>query len=250
MGEREEVRERGIGFIAEMRRAVRNGTKTQTRRVIKLVGDDDAMIFLNHGSGWWPYRSDDGESELKTVIRHGKTYLDEIPYRSPYEVGDRLWVKETWRIHAWNEDEGTIRVQYRDDGALSDWIRISDEERFQRYWVQSMDDAVKAGLTRDSGGLYHWNDGKSPCRWRSSRFMPKALARTWLEVTAVRAQQLQEISIDDIYAEGCPPMSSDEDASELYEWFSDLWDSLNAKRGYGWEVNPGVWAYTFKEVKR
>ena len=79
--------------------------------------------------------------------------------------------------------------------------------------------------------------------------MPRWASRITLEITNVRAKQVQDISLDDIYAEGCPALSSDEDGSELYEWWETLWDSINAKRGFPWESNPWVWVLDFKRIE-
>jgi len=62
-----------------------------------------------------------------------------------------------------------------------------------------------------------------------------------LEVTDVRVERLREISADDIKAEGLPSGHWDE--------FSDLWDQLNEKRGFGWDTNPFVWVVSFKRIQ-
>lgn len=91
------MKERPILFSAPMVRAILSGTKTQTRRAVKPVGNDDGFVLLNHGDGWWPYRSDDGDSSTHTVKRGGKLYQDETPHTCPYgQPGDRLWVRESW----------------------------------------------------------------------------------------------------------------------------------------------------------
>jgi hypothetical protein len=96
------VKERPILFSAPMIRALLAGTKTQTRRIVKPVGNDDGFVLQDYGDGWWPYRSDDGESPFKEE--------DEIPHACPYGApGDRLWVRETWKPS--HEAEG--RAFYR-----------------------------------------------------------------------------------------------------------------------------------------
>jgi len=83
----------------------------------------------------------------------------------------------------------------------------------------------------------------------SGAFDPKKLARIWLKVLNVRAEQLQEITIEDIKKEGilscikrgCPT---------FVIAFAELWDSLNAKRGYPYESNPWVFRYEFTRIER
>ena len=87
--------------------------------------------------------------------------------------------------------------------------------------------------------------------------MPRWALRLTLEVTDIRAQRVQEISEEDARAEGisdggclscgksepCGCSNPRPDARDAFCW---LWDSINAKRGYGFSVNPWVWAVTFR----
>jgi len=74
--------------------------------------------------------------------------------------------------------------------------------------------------------------------------MPRWASRITLEVTGVRVERLHDISEDDAWAEGCRS-----DATWALDWYVRLWDSLNAARGYGWDVNPWVWVVNFRIVK-
>lgn len=85
-------------------------------------------------------------------------------------------------------------------------------------------------------------------------FMPKSAARTWLELTDVRVQRLQDISNEDAKAEGAEPiyppvMYPDEPLSEwhYYRGFEKLWDSIN-KKTHPYSSNPWVWALTFERI--
>jgi len=84
--------------------------------------------------------------------------------------------------------------------------------------------------------------------------MPRWASRITLEITEVRVERVQEIStkIKDLRAEGIPLLINflnRTDWLEMSVQFQDLWDSLNAKRGFGWSSNCFVWVLSFKEVK-
>lgn len=86
--------------------------------------------------------------------------------------------------------------------------------------------------------------GMLPWRWKRKKlpamFMPREAARIFLEVKAVRAQKLQDISSEDCLAEGLP--------SRCVEEFHERWNELNAKRDCAWETNPGVWIYELMQT--
>ena len=79
--------------------------------------------------------------------------------------------------------------------------------------------------------------------------MPRFVARILLEVVAVRVERVQDIKEQDAMAEGVEW----KDHAGLAEFtarklFCKLWDSINAKRGFGWDVNPFVWVVEFKRL--
>ena len=195
--------ERPIIFSAWSIRAILAGRKTQTRRVVR---------------NWCQLQR----------CRYG-------------EPSDLLWVKEAWRVGAWNEDTGQIAVDYRADGYLRrEWLQVETDEQFQRLWEQSSLDAEAAGMQCDADGKYDWEPGLDVTRWRSPLFMPKCATRIWLRIADVRAVRLCDISASDCRAEGA---TSRED-------FAAKWDAVNKKRGCGWETNPWVWAITFERIER
>lgn len=77
--------------------------------------------------------------------------------------------------------------------------------------------------------------------WRPSIHMPRAASRLTLEVLKVRVERVQDISEEDAQAEGVGYWGCD-----TVEHFQDLWDSINAKRGYPWSSNPWVWVIEFR----
>jgi len=133
--------------------------------------------------------------------------------KCPYgKVGDLLWVRETWG--AWPHMGGGVQA-----------------------------DSLRYRATDDKP-----NDPHNTWRWRPSIYMPKHVARIWLEITNVRVERVQDISEPDSQAEGC---DADYVTGQTYRFnFSYLWDSINRERGYGWEVNPWVWVLEFRKVER
>ncbi|RPJ29807.1 MAG: hypothetical protein EHM35_13115 [Planctomycetaceae bacterium] len=98
-------------------------------------------------------------------------------------------------------------------------------------------------------------------KWRPSIHMPRWASRTTLEVTEVRVQRVQEITCKDAEAEGAYTLdgfgrevaahvAAAENLSVITPviLFRVLWNSINAKRGYGWDKNPWVWAVTFRRI--
>ena len=76
--------------------------------------------------------------------------------------------------------------------------------------------------------------------------MPRWASRITLEVTGVRAECVQDITIDDVVAEGVE--LADDGQVRTRSEFADLWDFHNAKRGYPWSTNPRVWVYEFRTL--
>jgi hypothetical protein len=197
--------ERPILFSGPMVCAILAGTKTQTRRVVMPQPD-----WIESSGRWrWPVPKSKVVSctEVVTASREWWEYL--LPEQCSYATGDRLWVRETWRVFGGREYEYQQEpraVQYRAD--ILDAIEYLQAE------------------------------------WRPSIFMPRWACRLVLEVVAVRVERLQDISTKDAIAEG----STIQDHARSKEWFFTLWDSLNAKRGYGCETNPWVWVIEFQRA--
>jgi hypothetical protein len=241
------MKEHPILFSGPMVRAIREGRKTMTRRVIKfedLTKHPDGDKW--YGDRVWSWRVKPYGS---WTDRTHESLLSLCPYGQP---GDRLWVRETWKsiLHSPGYDngisesgsedfaEGVASIQYLADGAIKTFDDLDDEaDRI----------ASKVGKVRPS------------------IFMPRWASRLLLEVTAVRVERVQEISEDDAKAEGAEakrwgelkmaPLSllggkgSILPRDPIYRYgFYELWDSINAKRGYGWDANPWIWVIEFKKV--
>ncbi len=144
--------------------------------------------------------------------------------RCPFQVGMTLWVRETWKPAY---EKGTLNwhVVYRADGTT-----IHREER-------------EADLKYMRSGL--------PGKWRPNIHMPRWASRLTLDVLDVRVQRLQDITEDDADAEGTWALCRCDEGCDIcargyIESFRDVWDSIYATRGFGWDTNPWVWAGTFQ----
>ena len=215
--------DRPVLFSGPMVRAILDGRKTQTRRVVHPYGrpcqqDDGSWLDV-----WEEGRLPCGGME-REVAR---------PLRVPCAPGDRLWVRERWSgIHEFRNTKPSERKSFVGDGVpyLRDDIW---------YWADG----------DPNGGDY-----EPP---RVSLHMPRWASRLTLTVTDVRVQRLQSISEADARAEGVSPLPTgqfmvgrDQEGpiycSSPVTAFAWLWDSINGKRtGCSWADNPWVAAVTF-----
>lgn len=208
-------KERPILFSGEMVRAILEGRKTQTRRVVKhnLVVPPQEFRVAN-GPLWWRWFSEPNTGLIRS------------PYGQP---GDRLWVRETWQAVHFSKD---FETGYVDDIYEAKVIPKSDDDG---WWSpQYAADKHHQNHPEDRG-----------FGWRPSIHMPRWASRITLEVTSIRVERLQDISEEDARTEGVKP----DEESSLYTYrdaFSFLWESLNAARGYSWESNPFVWVVEFR----
>jgi hypothetical protein len=97
--------------------------------------------------------------------------------------------------------------------------------------------------------LYKANYNDCKLNWRPSIFMPHWASRITIEITNIRVERLQDITETDAKSEGVTPnqhIASDRYWPTYKDKFEELWDSINAKRGYSWESNPWVWVISFR----
>jgi hypothetical protein len=221
------MNEKPIIFSTEMVQAILKNQKTMTRRVMVPQPPEYVRYFVFY------------QGELRAYLPMGEPCVapgstDPLRIKPRYNIGDRLWVRETWGVANKAND---FRIVYK---------------------VPEFSNPFPEGFPRDL---------LCDKRWRSGRFMPRRCARLFLEVTDIKAELLQDISLIDAIEEGVlfyegwqtreykkaleaargagtkPPLGFDPKQRFLY-----LWDKLNKKRGYGVEVNPRIIAYSFKRV--
>ncbi|HBL06838.1 MAG TPA: hypothetical protein DDZ33_07945 [Clostridium sp.] len=217
--------EKPILFNTEMVKAILEGKKTVTRRIIKL-----------------PKHVEEQENGLYTLYAEGGAYIDakfetvKDYINSPCKVGDILYVRETWC------------------DTTKDLIDDSDLEVGECRYIFKVDDNGHRQPIIEV-------DVK---RWRPSIHMPKEAARIFLEVTDVSVERLQDITEEGAREEGVRQYTKDGEVFKYavneyqYKWsemprnpieaFKKLWDSC-----YNWPkcwtYNPWVWVIEFKKVE-
>jgi hypothetical protein len=228
-------KERPILFSAPMVRAILDGRKTQSRRVVKPQpcvgplpgGKYEASDPFVGTDGVWRF--------MRGAVSRDADDVGRCKYG---EVGDRLWVRETFSLnhsihYAHDNGRGVTGMMYR---------------------ASTVGDV-------DPG---HGRPFEGERRWRPSIHMPRWASRITLEVTGVRVERVQEITAGDCYAEGVRTVPSDQKAAFMpgtdigamlgkpddryRSVFMQYWEMLNAKRGYGWDANPWVWVIEFKRA--
>lgn len=227
--------ERPILFSGPMVRAILDGRKTVTRRIMSPQPTGTAGKV-------WP---DEDRWQWPSALARTMVDINEARSLSPYGCrGDRLWVRETWRYHGWTED-GAPWIKYAADDSTRLVERIPDEwsDRLADIWADLSDDANMA------------IDGRAADRkWRPSIFLPRWASRITLEVVGVRVERLQEIDEADALAEGVEVKHKPGDATEngytisARHGFMTLWDGINGDRA-PWASNPWVWRVEFRVVQ-
>ncbi|WP_311272225.1 MULTISPECIES: hypothetical protein [unclassified Rhizobium] len=216
--------DRPILFSAPMIRALLAGTKTQTRRILNpqphLIGTTGSYIG-----------------------KDGKCHKLRI------DVGDRLYVREHWRVSNKYDDHSPAK-SHKGKPVL-------------RPRAMTVFFDAGGSIANQASGKWEpgdWNAGPQgePPKWvgknRQAMHMPRWASRLTLTVTDVRVERLQDISGSDAIAEGADitgeqtmtgPMVKVAPGTYLspVAWYHRLWDSINGAGA--WEANPWVVAYSF-----
>ena len=212
------TKERPILFSAPMVRALLDGSKNQTRRVI------------THKRYPVPSWATFGQEMDKDLFRWSEEQTPGQPLRAlrrwpidgcgphaipcPYgQPGDRLWVRESF-AHIYRDNSSPERRSFEDVAYMAD------------------------GRGIDIGAYGSW---------KPSIHMPRWASRITLEVTSVRVERLQDISRGEAMAEGCP-FPNMAQGKDPCQWYGKLWEQINGPDS--WEANPWVWVIEFKRINQ
>jgi hypothetical protein len=212
------MKERPILFGEPMVRALLDGSKTQTRRVVKPQPYVDPQgNFCWNGSNFGQDFNGPHIQAIASPLPSSRTGRVLCPYGKP---GDRLWVREAWRV---------IDV--------ADCFAPREITAASRIWYEA-DAPHQPGF------------GK----YRPSMFIPRWASRITLEITEVRVERLQDISEADALAEGIVQLAegfglSDGrhfHATDPRQSYLSLWESINGPSSV--EANPWVWVIKFRKL--
>lgn len=206
-----------ILFVAPMVRAILADIKTQTRRVVK---PRDYNWMDEH----------QGLREPCNAIRCPSG-----------QSGNRLWVKETFYAF------GRWETRFNAKKGRDEWHFVDMTLESGHAYIYAADGNVPIPMRgrRDAGTTPGW--------WkRPAIFMPRRASRITLEITGVRVERLQDISVADAMAEGviesAPYLRGLEPCMEWRYAYEDLWRSINGSGPGSWDANPWVWAIGFKRI--
>ncbi|HDT2979823.1 hypothetical protein ACU60U_09495 [Klebsiella aerogenes] len=228
------MKERGMIFNSEMVRAILDGRKTQTRRIMKIQPEHSGLGLRRVTDS--KNGSDDGKYFWSSSDACGLKARSKS-FTCPFGVvGDRIWVRETFQ------------------GPLFDYEQmesyLEDSSKFEKpEFCQYAADGKPAPEYYDA-------DDNLRHGWRPSIHMPRWASRILLEITDVRVERLNAISQEDAQDEGMeltgwrPTYSDPDSGGEVwtpYDNFARLWDSIYGEGS--WKVNPWVWVIEFKRVE-
>ena len=226
------MKERPILFKADMVRAILEGHKTQTRRIVKPQPPNEDFTVADY-CDW----EDDYCSSGIPTVKFSKPFDQDkrwdwwpIGYkkiRCPYgRFRDRLWVKETSIISPpnWCDRNGSTHLDAPGGPRVVQYLAThSCTEAADDYKLK-----------------------KTP-----SIFMPRWASRITLEITGIRVERLNDIIEQDAEAEGIQFIRDYPDADETLtakQLYSFLWDSINGEGS--WDLNPWVWVIEFRRVEK
>lgn len=235
------MKDRPIIFRGDGVLAILADNKTQTRRIIKFPSCPKWMQAIEHQAmkvaypmlmgGWVFWDSDVGQEFSDKVYQNAPDGI-----RCPYgEPGDRHWCKETWAPMC---------------RAAAPFCYCDKEEAVANHYTEYKADT--GNLLPGDWPAENREDEGCP-KWRSPIFMPRWASRITLEIVSIRVERVQDITFEDCVAEGIAAYTAargvlSADPPDKRWKFIELWNSINEKRGFGWETNCWVWILEFKRI--
>lgn len=220
-----------ILFNTEMVRAILDGRKTFTRRLVKpkyrAFSDECGFQIVTNAHT--------GKFIRVEIIDEWDSCTRTLP--PPYLPGDILYVRETWRVNSASYPPRRCNIGYKAGGDAT------------------FDDIIALPTVKGE--------------WKPSIHMPKEAARIFLRVKDVRVERLQDITEEDAKAEGIKMVTEWPDAGyfdykgkhedgrvwssarECFRW--GLWNSTIKPAdlpAYGWDANPWVWVIEFEKISK
>lgn len=201
-----------ILFNTEMVKAILDGRKTQTRRVVGDVGISEYFnVYTTH-------RKKGKHVQQAVFMCVGQPIY--INYK--YEIGDILYVRETFKIDALSNLDKRLTISFK----TGDKLKLNEKDHNQ---------------------VFEKFDRRLNGKWKPSIHMPKEYSRIFLKVTNVRVERLQDITRKDVLSEGIREHAVNQFHPHTC-LFKAFWNST-AKDGYKWEDNPYVFVYEFEKVE-
>lgn len=250
-------KDRPILFNADMVRALLDGRKTQTRRVMKPQPEPTPDDYPGPKGHWWPCNTVQSMVHIEDEVQNGKEWSGFAAAICPYgQAGDRLWVREAWGVVSHAFDENGDRQQWEPDRPATPVYEMPFGKGYYHGHVIYAADGGFEWAGDDDGG------GEPRSAWKPSIHMPRIASRILLEIVSVSVERLQGISEADAMAEGIelPENGTYRDYSvkpednEGYDYcksavesYRTLWEKINGSDS--WTANPWVWVVEFKRAE-
>lgn len=245
------MKERPILFNTDMVKAILEGRKTQTRRVVKPMNGEQSKWLSNEllSKSLSCYLCEVNR-ELGAQFQHpkagetiGSVKVEKMSplgwIKCPYgQVGDRLWVRETWASLR-------LEIDY-ESGIVDGWEEVEPDVVKRNKEIGYFTIAYKADE--------HWDDGYNCVEDRGFRFrpsihMPRWASRITLEITDIRVERVQDIDDESAGKEGISNYNYNGkycDSGKLI--FKQMWNSITKNKAHKWDKNPWVWVIEFKRI--
>ena len=211
------MKERGMIFNAEMVRAILDGRKTQTRRIMKLQPKPSKS---RPGDFWFSSKKLESMVHVSDLAPGNSPIADYHLFIQEHcgpfgAAGDRIWVREAGAEAGASAPELKLYRANYPDHVPSHYENVPPVEEI---------------------------------RWTPSIHMPRWASRITLEITGVRVERLNTISTESARAEGYPAERElDGGNIDPWLWFRDLWDGIYPEQSF--KHNPWVWVISFKRIE-